>query len=213
MLDERAAETLGDAAGDLALDERGVHDAPAVVHGDIAQHAHAPGLDVHLHHGQMSAVGERPRLLVGVVDRRLQARLQTLERVGAEVHRACEVGVRQGAIGRTADAGPRLAQLDVLRVRLQQHAGHRADLAGQRARRQQGGAAADRHAAAGPGAAAVRRHRGVAGEHGDRVHGQRQLVADDLRQRRRRALALVGHAHQRGDGAGGLQPQRGAVLA
>ena len=98
-------------------------------------------------------------------------------------------------------------------MRLEERRRDRPDPLAQRPRREQGGAAADGHPAARPRAAAVRHHAGVARAHGDAIERHVELGRDDLRQRRVRALPLLGDADQRGDGAAGLQAHRRALLA
>ena len=117
------------------------------------------------------------------------------------------------APGAAADLRPALPELDVAGVRLQQPGGDRADFLAERARREHRGAAADRHAAARPGASAVRHDGGVSREHGDLVERHVEIVGDDLGERGVGALPLVGDTDQRGDGAARLEAHRGSLLA
>ena len=50
---------------DLALDEQGVEDLAAVVHGDVADEPRVARLHVDLHDGDMTAKGKR---LVGLLE-------------------------------------------------------------------------------------------------------------------------------------------------
>ena len=43
VLVQHRADSLGDTAGDLAVDDRRVDDAPAVLHDDVAEDLHEPG--------------------------------------------------------------------------------------------------------------------------------------------------------------------------
>ena len=161
VLRERAAEALRDPAGDLALDERGIDDAPAVVHRHVAQHAHLTRLDVDLDDGEVGAVGEGPRSGVRIVHGRLEARLDPAELVRPEVRGARELGVAQPAFGAPTDDGAAAAELDVGGMRLEQRRRDGSDALAQRPRGEQRRASADRHAAARPGASAVRHDGGV----------------------------------------------------
>ena len=162
MLHQRATESLRDPAGDLDLHERGVHDATAVVDGHIAQDPDAAAIDVDLDDGQVRAVGERPRLRIREMHRRIQAGLETFQLGAAKVHRAGEVGERQAAVGGTAHAHAPVGEAHVVRMRFEERRGRAADLLAERPRRQQRGAAADRRSAARPRATAVRHERRVA---------------------------------------------------
>src|SRR5262249_56619969 len=98
-----APEAWSDPAGDLALDERRIDDAPAVVDGDVAQHAHLARLDVDLGDGEVSAVGEGPRAGIRIVHRCLEARLDAPELVRAEVRGARELGIAQASLRASAN--------------------------------------------------------------------------------------------------------------
>ena len=100
----------------------------------------------------------------------------------------------------------------VLRIGLQHRAGRGQHVGAQRLAGLPGRFAADAGGARGPGAAAIGRIVGVAGDDAHALDRHAEGGRHALRQHRFGALALFGHAGMHEHGAGGVEPKRGAVL-
>src|SRR5579875_2577196 len=59
VLKERLADSLHDAAMGLAFHEKRIHDNAEIVHHWVSHHPRAAGFGIHLHLGNMAAVGKR----------------------------------------------------------------------------------------------------------------------------------------------------------
>ena len=103
LLQEHPADALDHAAGDLALDDRGVDHPSAVLGDDVAQDLHHPGAHVDLDGDHVAGVRPDGRRRDVAVDH-LEARLHPLgEQVRPVVGGHGDVGDRDGAAGRAGD--------------------------------------------------------------------------------------------------------------
>ena len=162
----------------------------------------------------LHAVGEDE----GVVALRVVARHHQLGRevlgqqVAAEIGHAAQLGqVEQVFAAGAIDDGVAI-HAQALPFTLEHGLGHGQDVVAQHTPGLQHGFAADAGATAGPGATAVGRGVGVAGADAHTVQAHAHGVGGNLRKDGLAALALFTDAAADGDDAGGLQPDRGAVL-
>ena len=215
LLEQRAADALHDGAAHLLVHQHGVDDAPAVLHRPVLEQPDEAGVRVHLDVADLHPVGEDE----GVVALRVVARHHQLgrevlrQRVAAEVGDAAQFGQVQQRLAAVAVDDRAAVDAQALALALQDGFGRGQDVLAQHAAGLQHGLAADARAAAGPGAAAVGRGVGVAGDHAHagQVHAHR--VGGDLAEDALGPLALLADAAHHRQRPAGLQAQRGAVLA
>ena len=164
--EQRLADPLGDAAMDLAFDDRRVHDPPDIVDGRVADDGDRPGLgvDLDLAGGRAVGMGVQPGgNLLGGGERRLGGDLEQPDRtVGAE-HGKTAVGVADIRGGGLQQAGRRLAP----------------PVHDPTGRAMEDGAA-QAHRAVGVGAGAVDRPVGVAEDDPDPFEGDLEDLGDHL---------------------------------
>ena len=213
VLVERGADALDDGAAHLLRDQGRVDHGPAVFDRDVPQNLHEPRLDVHLddHHVHAVRPGDRPRRRV--VRGGLEGGLEiTGELVGLVVHAEADVGEGEAAIGGASHGDLPVPQLDVVGSRLEQVAGDPAHLLRHGPAGEDRRAGAEHGAATAGGAPAIRDEGGVAAHDVDVLDGHAELVGDDLRERRVRALPLIGDADERRDRPARLHAHRRRVL-
>ena len=214
FLVERAADALHDRAAHLLVDQHRVDDAAAVFHRPMLEQFDEAGLDVDLDIGCLHAIGEDEGVVaLGVMARHHQlGREARWQGVGPEVGDAAEFGQRH-QLGLARSVDHRIAvQRQLGRRPAQDRRGHQQDVLAQRLAGLQHRFAADAGAARGPGAAAIRRDIGVAGDDADLVHRHADRVGGDLRKDCFIALALLADADQHSDAAGRLEAGGRAVL-
>jgi hypothetical protein len=190
LLEQRLRGTLGQAAVPLALGEQRVQHGARVVDGDQPPQHHPAGLGVHLDHGQVGAERER----------RARRAEDAVHEQGLPLRqlREAQRGVRRTPYRNPLPCG---VEDDVVRLGLQQVG--RA-LAGQLDQLPAGlldGGAAVLQAARPGRPAADRDQVGVPVQHGDPLHRDAQLLADQHRPRGRVPLAVRGGPGEHGDAA------------
>ena len=120
VLEERAADALDRAAGDLALDDVGVDHRSAVLAHDVAQDRDEPGAHVDLAGAHVRGVHEDRPGIGRVAGARLEPGLQARRQgVRLEVGEAGDLGERHADRRRAPHARTAPGQLDVLGRRLQ----------------------------------------------------------------------------------------------
>ena len=205
--EQRVADRVRDAADELALDDHRIDDAAAVVDHDIAQDAHAAGLDVDLDLDGMAAnaIGERGRHeALHAFEPRLEIARHGI--AGHARHRFGDFAQREPAAGRAGDLDAPVAHLQIARARLQQMSRDRQRLLAHGDRRHVHRGAGGDGLPAGEAALAVGDDRGVAGDDRDIVRRHAELLGADLRQR---GLDALPHRHRAGvdrDAAGAADP-------
>ena len=199
-LAERAAEALGDAAVELALDDHRVDRPPAVVHGGQLEQPDAARLEVHLGDDALHAEGPRDR--VGIEEG--AGAEPGASRLGhrAAPHRgAGHLAQAHALAGHALHVHAALGEHDVLGRALEELGADEARLV----RHLRGGAlhrgAAHRGHAARDRAHAVADQAGVAAHDHHRLERHRQLVGRDLGQRGLVPLALGADAQVHEHGA------------
>src|SRR5262249_30824947 len=118
---ERVADRVRSAADELPLAYHRMDDAAAIVDHDVAQDAHAAGLDVHLDLDGVasSAISERTRQeALHVFEPRLELARHGI--AGHAGYRFGDLAQRKSAPGRAGDLDPAVAQRKIAHARLQQ---------------------------------------------------------------------------------------------
>ena len=176
VLEQRGADALHHAAADLLVDQLRVDDGAAVLDAPVLQQRHRAGVGVDLEPARLDAVGEGERPGARhVVARRHQLGLEAgRQRVGAEIGDArdlIEADALGAGVGIDDDA---VADVERLGLRLQDRAGDREHVHAQRLAGLPRRFAADAGRARGPGAAAIGRVVGVAGDRRARARSARR---------------------------------------
>src|SRR5205807_1183180 len=180
----RLAEPLRDAAVQLALEQRVVDYAPAVVHRDIAQHSQLAGVRIDLHLGDMRAARVGTRL------RNIAARIERMRRLAGVAARDL---LQRDRDVRAFHAVPSMLKLQVLSRNLQRLGGELRSLAHHLARGHGDRAAVGHHRARADRAVAHQgRTVGVAGVQEDLLRIHAEDFGGDLRIHR--LVALPGRA-------------------
>ena len=181
LLQQRAADALGQTARHLALDDHGVDLAADVFHHEVVEDFDHAGFPVHLHRHHVDAVGKRP--LVGGEEVLFRdARSETLGQRRPGQRQTGQGGEVQAPLRRSPDADAAVRQLQVAGVDLQLRSRQPQELVLDLAARAHRGAAAHDGAAAGVAAVAEGHLGGVAVHHPHVVDGHAHLVGDDLAQ-------------------------------
>ncbi len=214
VLVQRAAQALHDAAAHLFVDQQRVDHAAAILDAPVFEQLHHAGLGIDFDPAGLDAVCEGEGVVLGDEVARLHqfARQILGQRVASEIDDAAELAERHAFA--PGVAVHHLAHADIERLGrcLEHRAGHHQDLLLQRDGGLQRRLAADTRAAAGPGAAAIGRGLGVAGDDLHAFERHADAVGHDLAQDAFRPLPLLRHAGQHDDGAVGIHAHRRAIL-
>ena len=212
FLIERAADALNHAAANLLVDQHRIDHGAAIVHHPAFEQLDDSRVHVDLDMEGLEAVGEgEGKGLRHVVAGHHQFRLHALRQgVAAEIDDAAELaqGHAIGPVG-GVDHGA-VAQVQALRVGLQDDAGDLENVFAQRLARLQRRLAADPRRARRPGATAIGHHVGVAGHDADALQGHADGGRRDLGDDRVGSLALFGDADRTGDPACMVEPHGAA---
>src|SRR5437016_5681888 len=93
VLPERLRDALGDAAVHHPVHDHRVDHAAQIVHGEVAQHLHLPGVADHLHHADVRPEGEDEVARIEEADR-FQPRLEVLRHAVREVRHERDIADR-----------------------------------------------------------------------------------------------------------------------
>ncbi len=197
---ERVSDALGDTAVDLPVDDQRIDQPSGVFGHQKLFDDDAPGLDIHLDHGDVAGIGKGSRRIIGrtLDDARRDLALEAMNLMIGGARQRLERDRTIGA-GNPRDIG---FEHDVVGRRLEQETCHLHELGPHLVRCQQRSATGDDQRPAGEGAPAVRRAIGIAVHDLDAVRRGAELVGDDLRQRGAQALAVRGSSDPRLDEAG-----------
>ena len=207
MFVERAADPLHDAAADLLVDKLRVDDCAAILDAPVFEKLHFAGRHIDFQIRALHAVGEGERPAA----RHIMTRDHELglkagrQRVGAEIDDARDLLERQALAAAAGVDDDAAANVERCRVGLQHRAGRGQHVGAQRLAGLPGRFAADAGGARGPGAAAIGRVVGIAGDDAHALDRHAERGGDTLRQHRFGALALFGNAGMHEHGAGRIE--------
>src|SRR5215510_2543733 len=214
VLEQRAAQTLHDAAADLLVDQLWIDHRAAVFHAPVLDEPDEAGLDVYFEIARLDAVGEGKRPGARhVVARRHQLGLEARrQRVRTEIGDAGELRERQALGAGGAIDYEAVADVELVGRRLQDAGGAGEHVRAQRLAGLPGGFAADAGGARGPGAAAIGRVVGVAGDNPHLFDRHTESGSRNLRDHGLGTLALLGDSGLADDRALRVELHGDAVL-
>ena len=144
LLEQRGADALRGAAAHMAVDRHRVDHGAAIVHGDIVQEAHLPGLGIHLDHRHVAhvahdrienaeiavALGQRrQRMVVGVARVETTGQIRIVgQRQTEEVRLRGDLGDRHFQSGCALDADLAVAEFEIVGARFEHVARHALEL-------------------------------------------------------------------------------------
>jgi hypothetical protein len=209
-LEKRLAETLGDAAVNLPLDDHRIDGLPAVVDGDVSQDVDIARPRIDLYHASMSPEG-RVEVRRREDRRALEHWRHTLREIEGPEGDVGKLGEREARVGRSICEGPARLVAHGRGVHAQSVRSQANRLLSQLLAGKEYGAPTDRKRAAPHRAASVGDRVGIPMQHRNVLRADPQLVGGDLREGRLEPLTVGGHTRQERDPAHGIRSD-GRVL-